>query len=101
MEGITSVHRYPVAPCAHAWPFLPSRRSTDSRNHSDKTDSNPKLKEQIIMKTIKIALAALALAALPVALHASDACKKCCGDKCAACCKDKGKTCGKDCCKGE
>lgn len=60
-----------------------------------------KLKEQDTMKTIKLVLAALALAALPVALNASDACKKCCKDNCAACCKDKGKTCGKDCCKGE
>lgn len=55
------------------------------------------------MKTIKLALAALALAALPVALMAgpSEACKKCCKDNCAACCKDKGKKCGTDCCKGE
>ena len=53
------------------------------------------------MKTISIAITALALAILPVALSASEACKKCCKDKCAACCKDKGKTCGTDCCKTE
>jgi hypothetical protein len=53
------------------------------------------------MKAIQFAIAALALAALPVTLSASDACKKCCKDNCAACCKDKGKTCGKDCCKAE
>lgn len=53
------------------------------------------------MKTIKLALTALAIAALPVALSAGEACKKCCKDSCAACCKDKGKKCGMDCCKGE
>ncbi len=53
------------------------------------------------MRTLKIAIAALSLAAFPLVLSASEACKKCCGDNCAACCKDKGKACGKDCCKGE
>lgn len=53
------------------------------------------------MKTLKLTIAALALAALPLAVYAGEACKKCCKDKCAECCKDKGKVCGKDCCKGE
>ncbi len=55
------------------------------------------------MKTIKLAIAALALAAIPIfaADKANKACDKCCKDKgkeCAVCCKDAGKECGKDCC---
>jgi len=57
------------------------------------------------MKSIKIAIAALALSALPFAVFAAgSACDKCCkdqGKKCATCCKDAGKKCGKDCCKAE
>jgi hypothetical protein len=57
----------------------------------------------LLMKSIKLTLATLALAALPFAAFAAgDACKKCCSDKgktCAECCIDTGKTCGKDCCK--
>jgi hypothetical protein len=54
------------------------------------------------MKSIKIAIAALALTAMPFAAFAGKACDKCCKDKgkaCATCCKDAGKECGKDCCK--
>lgn len=55
------------------------------------------------MKTLRLAITALAFAALPIfAADAPDkACDKCCKDKgkeCAACCKDAGKECGKDCC---
>lgn len=56
------------------------------------------------MKSIKLAITALAITALPLAMFAGEACDKCCKDKgktCASCCKDQGKKCGKDCCKAE
>jgi hypothetical protein len=57
------------------------------------------------MKTIQLAIAALALASFPaLTLAAGKACDKCCKDKgkeCKTCCADAGKTCGKDCCKKE
>jgi hypothetical protein len=54
---------------------------------------------------LKLTLAAIAIAAIPVAMAAEHTqtkeCKACCKapEKCDACCKDKGKECGKDCCK--
>jgi hypothetical protein len=54
------------------------------------------------MKSIKFAIAALAMTALPILSFAGEACDKCCKDKgktCASCCKDTGKKCGTDCCK--
>ena len=60
------------------------------------------------MKTLKLTLAAIALAAMSLASFAAEKpghkmtkeCLACCksADKCDACCKDKGKECGKDCC---
>jgi len=56
------------------------------------------------MRTIQLAIAALALAAFPALSFADKACDKCCKDKgkeCKTCCADAGKKCGTDCCKHE
>lgn len=56
------------------------------------------------MRTIQLAIAALALAAFPTLSFADKACDKCCKDKgkeCKTCCADAGKKCGTDCCKHE
>lgn len=56
------------------------------------------------MKTIQIAITALALTALPAISFANKACEKCCKDKgkdCKTCCADTGKKCGVDCCVSE
>ena len=60
------------------------------------------------MKMLKLTLAAIAFAAMPLTSFAADKpdhkktkeCLACCksADKCDACCKDKGKKCGKECC---
>src|SRR5947208_1940829 len=76
-----------ISPCS--W----RRKQEDNSIKQNKTDT---------MKTIKFAIAAFALTAMPFAAFAGKACDKCCKDKgkeCAACCKDAGKECGKDCCK--
>ena len=57
------------------------------------------------MKMLKLTLAAIAIAALPLTTFAehkqTKECQACCktAEKCDACCKDKGKECGKECCK--
>lgn len=59
------------------------------------------------MKTLQLAIAALALLALPAFAadkKMSKACDKCCkdtGKECKTCCADAGKKCGVDCCKHE
>ena len=86
-------------------PARTSACGSQSGSFNQATDPSNKPENTPKMKTIQLAIAALALAAFPaISFAASKACDKCCKDKgkdCKTCCADAGKKCGTDCCKKE